>query len=336
MMLDLFEVRSEPAVTARTFTTFGSNFNAITAMASGTCDFNSMANCLVSPAFIAPVSPIIICAVRERGVTTKDVSIGFGTPVVTGCDALAIPLLTAATSAVAELLSSDLGAGTNEGNSSTGALAVDVSFATVALVAAGAVGVVVAAVVVAVVVVAGVVVAGVELFAATGLAFAGATCFATAFCFASFAAANWSSLSASRNNASSEPVVGDCNVPLCLISRSRGIIAGARRTRGVTAITISMRRLSFVGAVNNRPSTGIKPKIAIPCRPFAWTSVATLASIIVRLFCTRAVPVMVRSVNVGVRVLAPSTSFDSIDIFTCTSWFGKTCGVNFNVKPVGS
>ena len=34
-MFDLFAVRSEPAVTAEAFTTFGSNFNAITAMASG-------------------------------------------------------------------------------------------------------------------------------------------------------------------------------------------------------------------------------------------------------------------------------------------------------------
>src|SRR5688572_1586267 len=252
-------------------------------------------------------------------------------PVVTGCDALAKPLLTAATSVAAELLTNDLGAGTNDGNSSTGALAVDVYFATVRLVPAGAVVVVVAVVVVAVVVV-----TGVELFAVTGLAFAGAICFATAFCFANFAAANWSSLSASRNNASSEPVVGDCNVPLCLISRSRGMIAGARRTRGVTAITISIRRLSFVGAVNSRPSTGSKPRIGIPCRPFAWISCATLASIMVRLFWTRAVPVMVRSVNVGVSVEAPRTSFDSIDIFTCTSWFGNTCGVNFSVNPVGS
>ena len=40
--------------------------------------------------------------------------------------------------------------------------------------------------------------------------------------------------------------------------------------------------------------------------------------------------------GVGVRVLAPSTSFDSIDIFTCTSWLGNTCGVNFSVNPVGS
>jgi len=39
--------------------------------------------------------------------------------------------------------------------------------------------------------------------------------------------------------ASSDPVVGDCKVPLGRISSSRGVTAGARKTRGVTLITIS-------------------------------------------------------------------------------------------------
>ena len=60
------------------------------------------------------------------------------------------------------------------------------------------------------------------------------------------------------------------------------------------------------------------------------------ASNIVRLFCTRAVPLIVRSVKVGVKVLAPVTSFDSIFIFTCTSRFGNTVGVKLSVSPVGS
>jgi hypothetical protein len=130
------------------------------------------------------------------------------------------------------------------------------------------------------------------------------------------AAAICSSLTVSRSIASSEPVVGACKVPLGRISSSRGVSAGARNTRGVTEMTISTRRFSLVGEVKKRPSIGKPPSMGNPARPFDCTSVATLASIIVRLFCTRAVPVIVRSVKVGVKVVAPLTSFASMFIFT--------------------
>jgi hypothetical protein len=51
------------------------------------------------------------------------------------------------------------------------------------------------------------------------------------------------------------------------------------------------------------------------------------------------VPSMLRSVKVGVSAGPPLvvvTSFDLMLIFTCTSRFGKTCGVNSSVSPVFS
>ncbi len=216
-------------------------------------------------------------------------SVAFGIEVSTAFWLAAPPGLTVATAAAAVSLINDFGAGTNDGSSST------------AVVLAGGKlldgtvgwGLVFCATVADPGLVFGATVAG------SGLVFCALVCVAfTGLATSRGASGSWivglrgsaraaaicSSRSASRIISASEPVVGDCNVPLGRISSSRGVTAGARSTRGVTLMTISTWRRSRVGAVNKRPMIGNPPRNAMPLRPRASMSVETLASIIVRLF----------------------------------------------------
>jgi hypothetical protein len=64
------------------------------------------------------------------------------------------------------------------------------------------------------------------------------------------------------------------------------------------------------GVANRRPTNGSHPRMGSPWRPSPSTFCATLAKRSVLLFCTRAVPLIVRSVNIGFCSVPPfATSF---------------------------
>ena len=102
------------------------------------------------------------------------------------------------------------------------------------------------------------------------------------------------------------------------------MISGARSTRGVIVMTMSLLRILLLRRGEEAAEDGDEPDERQPRAAIGLAVLAEMEAIIIVFpFGMRATPSILRCVKMGVSGSGPAArSFVSMVIVTCTSWFG--------------